>query len=423
MSSPDSVFPRVLSQLRDSLSPVTYRALDTSRYFITGLDSGRQLVIRIPFRGVALADSSVVARVDADGRLEDGRIVRLWGTRDGRGWFHPGRMELRSLGGGLLLRSDVVNGHVVAFDPGPRVTTDKAAPIVSPIASGGSGSDGTLPDFVFVGYLPSGDEGSYVDIGGLFYSGDPLHSSTGIYMPVDPGGSGAGMSGAQSAPAMQPELDYTDNLKVVNVKNVFNCFDLVPDAGATYSIKLCVDVPVNSHPEAMFTLSPNVSPGHTFLVMTKTNGNNSVTQAFGFYPGEAISALTPTGTVASAIKDNGGHEVNMSLSMNISATQFGTAKARAIADAGNGYSLTGYNCTSYGMDVFNSVRTSPIGCDPIMVMLPGVPDATVAIQQSPQALFEVLNSMRLGNGPETGNIRMDLSGGTSAPGSHGECTE
>lgn len=427
------VYPRVLSQLRDSLSPVTYQALDTGQYFFMGLDSGRRMVIRVPFRGVAVVDSSVVVLVDVDGRLEAGRILRLWGTRDGRGLFRPGRMELRSLAGGIVLRSDVVDGHIVAFNSrSGRIAVDGIKPVVSEMDGGedlmshdGSRDDGgDLPDFVVIGYLTSGNEDSYVDIEPIFSSGDPADSISRVYMPVEPRsvGGGGGLA-ARPVLAIQPETEYTDKLKVVNIKNVFNCFDLVPDVGASYTMKLCVDVPVNSNPEALLNLSGAVSVGHTFLVLTKTNGDASITQSFGFYPGEMPSIMVPSASVPSAIKDNGGHEVNLSFSMSISAAQFGTVQTTAIADAGKPYVLTGYNCTGYALDVFNSVRSSPINSEPVTTMMPGVPGVPMLITQSPEGLFAVLDAMRTGGGPEAGNIQTDLSGRVMSPASHGECSE
>jgi hypothetical protein len=172
-----------------------------------------------------------------------------------------------------------------------------------------------------------------------------------------------------------------------------------------------------------------VNAGHSFLVVTKAGGGTSITQAFGFYPAEKFSMLNPFATLPSVIKDNGGQEINGSLSMLLSADQFNNLKTAAINFSARSYILDASNCTDYALTVFNSVRATPISLQPYVILQPGIvvsgaaisPGFTVTIQNSPQRLFEKLGQIKTDGGPESSNVQINLSGGLRAAISHGPC--
>ena len=58
--------------------------------------------------------------------------------------------------------------------------------------------------------------------------------------------------------------------------------------GAVYSAKLCVDIPVNNDPLALLD---GTTPGHAFITVTKTNGSQSATLSFGFYPATWLNVI------------------------------------------------------------------------------------------------------------------------------------
>lgn len=116
---------------------------------------------------------------------------------------------------------------------------------------------------------------------------------------------------------------------------------------------------MDNNPGAL--LSSSFTPGHTFIILTKTNGAVSLSQSFGFYP--ASPSLSTTGAyVKSQIKDDGAvdHQYDASLSMpNISQLDFQTVENLALNLAGSQqYSLYNYNCTDYALQVFNSIRVN-----------------------------------------------------------------
>ncbi|MDI9365587.1 MAG: hypothetical protein QM541_11600 [Flavobacterium sp.] len=145
---------------------------------------------------------------------------------------------------------------------------------------------------------------------------------------------------------------YSD--PAVDLAKLFKCFDNVPDAGATYTVKICADLPDNNQPLAI--VNSNLKPGHSFITMTKTNGNVTVSQSFGFYPRNGPLSLLMA-AVPSKVVDNGYHEYNASTSMNISAADFKSMQSSAILYGTNmSYDLNDWNCTTYALTVFNSVR-------------------------------------------------------------------
>lgn len=124
----------------------------------------------------------------------------------------------------------------------------------------------------------------------------------------------------------------------------------MPDAGASFSVKLCTDIPVNSDP--LFPVDFSLSPGHTFLTLIKTNGAQNITQSFGFYPDSRWNIAGFS--VTSKIKDNGvqynEHEYNASIVMNnISAAQFNQILSASQTAAQSNYNLQYNNCTNYAL--------------------------------------------------------------------------
>ena len=147
----------------------------------------------------------------------------------------------------------------------------------------------------------------------------------------------------------------------IDLAAFFTCLTAIPDAGATYSMTLCTDLPENSNPDAI--LNSSFSPGHTFITLTKTNGNTSGSLSFGFYPNSsALSAINIP--VPSMIQNDGntGHEYNASITLhNLSVATFQDIQTRAINAANaHSYILTEYNCTNYALDLFNSATVNPI---------------------------------------------------------------
>lgn len=143
----------------------------------------------------------------------------------------------------------------------------------------------------------------------------------------------------------------------INLTQLFNCFINIQNLGASYTLKLCSDIPVNNKPD--WLIDENYNSGHTFLTLTKTNGSNSVSQSFGFYPQHhKISISNLPGP--SEMRDNGLHEYDASIEITLSQSNFTWLIGAAQALAGTAYDLNNFNCTDYALQLFNAVSPNPI---------------------------------------------------------------
>lgn len=168
------------------------------------------------------------------------------------------------------------------------------------------------------------------------------------------GGGGSGNPGNGTVNKKKPEFYQLVTDPAISLQSRFNCFDNIPDAGATYSVTLSADLIVND--DAFELVDDSWECGHAFITMTKTNGNQSSTQSFGFYPEPPILSLS-TGPVGSKLNDNGDHDYDSAMTMSgISAADFKMLQIVALNKAHSSYDINDYNCTNYAMDVFNSIR-------------------------------------------------------------------
>ena len=414
----------VIAQLRDSLSPTDFERLDTTRGYLDTADGGKIRYFRVGFRGVSVAESFVLLRTDDQGDIITGRMVEMEDPIPMGPRADPGSLTLRGLAGGVLLQSEVVNGYVVAFHPGLVMAVGRRkASVLDMDDDDDDDDDGpwqTLPEAIVT---PGGDGGSaYYDLGSLL--GQYTAGGATYYGVANPSAGGGG-GGVVTALMVKVPAEYSNSLPVINVQSYFNCFTQVPDLGATYLLQLCTDIPINGDPNESFDLSSGgVTVGHSFLVVTKSNTGVSVTQSFGFYPGETPAFWNPTSPVPSAIKDNGGHEINASITIALTAAQFATVQSTAIADAANAYSITNYNCTNYALGVFNSVASPPLTVSPFDVYIstgPGTEPIHYSIAQSPEGLYNTLASLQNGGGTLPAAIQVSPSGLLSSPTSHGAC--
>jgi hypothetical protein len=223
------------------------------------------------------------------------------------------------------------------------------------------------------------------------------------------------------------ESDYAYTIPIINLNNYVNSLNSVNSNGATYSISLCVDVPVNSAPDAMVIYSGGMGIGHCFLIATKTNGANSVTEVFGFYPNQVPSLTDPAAPVPSAVKDNGGEEINASITISPTAAQFTNFLNTALTLSKSQYSLVNFNCSNFAVQAFNAATGTSLPVVPFVFVMPGItvgsgyitPATELRVPDTPQGVFAGLQSLKLQGGAQAAGINFDLSGNTKAPKSYG----
>jgi|GEM_PF-767196 len=449
----------VLSHLRDSLSRDEFNRLDTNKALLTEPGKAKYYTLRLPFTGKPIAEDFMLLRTDGSGNILQGQIVHLESVIVSQGSF-SGKIQLSALSGRVLLRSTISNGYIDAFHPSSH-SGNQIKEIDSKTVTVLPAPDADwLPEVVVIGYGSGSAPSSYISLDGLLgpsgagilaggggdagsggeasgggggNSGGATGNSTPPpYSPVDPSADLVRFSqeaGLGVAPALGLEQEYVYSIPTIDIRKFFNCFDLVPSEGATYSIQLCVDLPINSTPNASMNFSGGVNAGHTFLIVTKSGGGINVTQCFGFYPQTAPSIWNPFLAIPSVMKDNGDKEINASLMMSIDSKQFDAIKTSAINLSTTPYTLDKSNCTDYALGVFNSVRSTPLTMQPYVLRQSGIAMAngmssspiTVTINNSPQNLYATLSVMKANGNTEESNIQLDLSHNLRSPISHGSC--
>lgn len=455
----------VLAQLRDSLSPTDYQSLDTNATYLTDPKKANNYVLRIGFSGKSIAEDFLLLHTDPGGWIQTGGNVHLENTTPANSYQFSGSIRLRSLSGKDVIQSDIISGHILSLHTGRQLSVTPAGTKVVTVLP--ATDPNLLPEVVVVGYSGHSDLSTYISLDGLLdglntgSSGINSGSSSGNSDSGGGGGASGGSTGTTNPTETTPEpvphspysalnptrnpsrttygisvvdpidieTEYIDELPVINIQKYFNCFDLVPSVGATYSVKLCVDLPMNSSPDASVTFSGGVSSGHTFLSITKSGSGVSITQCFGYYPQTHISLLNPISPIAAVIKDNGDKEINAAVTISISSDEFNTMRTYAVNRAHIPYTLDKSNCTDYALSVFNSVRVNPLRIDPYVNHQPGIvlangmtsPGVNISINSSPQELYNKLATMKKSSDPEASKIQLDLSHHTKSPASHGEC--
>ncbi len=138
------------------------------------------------------------------------------------------------------------------------------------VATNGSGqqhvnyecADCTLPEVtVSASYPPGGgiDWFTWMSLLSMFDMGGQND-----YLGLDwiySGGNGGGVGGA---PVVTIDQENAENKTAIDPKKYTDCFGTVPDAGATCTMTISTDIPVDGHPESFFDPGTQ-SVGHTFV--------------------------------------------------------------------------------------------------------------------------------------------------------------
>jgi hypothetical protein len=415
----------VQKALKDSLTTIDFQSLDFSRSARSRVDSVGLYFFRIPFKGLKPNEHFVLVKTNESGNIEKGKIVHLQGKinelAQGGGMLKSwdGKISLSSLDRKKVLESPVSNGYITVFHQNNRYRTDSHEAeghvmpeiIITYIRPYGGGVHWStwfmVQNIVSAGATSgSGSGGHYGDFSG----GDYASNDGGGY-----GGGGGGSTGADADdPVIYVDRENQDLLNEIDIKRYVSCFNSIPDAGATCSIEISADIPVDDNPNAFFDFRTG-SPGHVFLTIRKKNGSQQASQNIGFYPKSGYKAMTYAPT-AGKLVDNAGHEFNASLFMNISPDQLSSVLTRMQQLSNLSYDVDGYNCTDWALDIFNSVRT-----DKLTIPLYGIPNSPMTQgSQTPQGLFHKMQQMMESNHPEKGNLTIGILKGY-AGGSTGPC--
>ena len=150
-------------------------------------------------------------------------------------------------------------------------------------------------------------------------------------------------------------IDIPEEKKPVDPQKMIDCFGTISSVGASYSISINANLPVDNNPDITVN---GFDGGHAFLILTKNNSNGeSITQVMGFYPTITLIAAL-TAPVPSVIVNDEAHKFGASYTINVNANQFQSALNQIVSLSSNYYSLSTFNCTTFALNVLNSAGTS-----------------------------------------------------------------
>lgn len=167
------------------------------------------------------------------------------------------------------------------------------------------------------------------------------------------------------------------------------CLDSLPGgAGAKYAVALLVAVPDTARPRALLTW-PRVRLGHVFLGLFADDGVRRRAVYVGFYARSPALAFTTGVGVASRLVDNAGHRYDGVVVRRVDSNAWRAILAQLRADAAKRYSVLGYNCVHFSLDVFNAASAHPL-----KVPLMRLPGEKTGGHLTPNGVYIQIQSMR-----------------------------
>lgn len=379
---------KVRAGLKDSLTARDFAHIDFTRSIITKTDTAI-FFLRIPFINKKLSEEFVLLQTDTLGKILTGSIIKLSQRTNisDEDYGYNGTVELSYLNGTTNIISEIKNGYITAFHKRQVAQRSLVVPdtrIYYPEVIG------AYYNILTGGATPS----YYVSLSG-FTPGGAVSGWSTRYSPMEGTGRGNENNTEEDDPLVV-DFEYIENLSPIDIAKYLKCFSSIPDGGSTCSIEILVDIPIDGFPNRIFDVELG-SPGHTFLRIAKTNGSQSITQNIGFYPNSTWKMLFAS-PVENKIVDNGEHEFNASLKMNLTPEQLNNTINLISSLSGRDYDIDDYNCTDFSLQVFNQSRPgNPI--DIPKIELPGVRSPI----STPGELYKKLKSMQQ-SGIEGSNI-------------------
>jgi len=153
---------------------------------------------------------------------------------------------------------------------------------------------------------------------------------------------------------------------IQSIADYFGCFTNSASPDHTYSVQVCVDQP-DPGTRQPWTFTPGgaagtsatgnpLNVGHTFLVLTENSQGNIITRNVGFYPLTQVYPLNGYTSAQGVLGDDGEHEYNISLTINVSAMQFfGILNSISLGNnSGYYYDLNTNNCTTFAINALGA---------------------------------------------------------------------
>lgn len=427
-AKPPTYLENVKASLKDSLGADLFQRLDFDKSILSTINPDSNY-LRIPIKERLLKNEFVIVRTDDKGIIKSGKMISLAeekkasARRMTKYRSFNGHIVIKSLKGEVVVASDIVQGYIVAFHKKKKGNKDALVQPSEPAYK-------EMPEVVVVGYTNGGSSHGiysyidYISFGGMFGTPHGGGGNSNYYASLDgysgtyanygytitPADYQSGDSKPKSGnstieePPLYIDFEHSVADPAIDLKKYLNCFASIPDAGATCSIEIFTDIPVDRDPNKLFNFESG-SPGHTFIQLKKTNGVQSAVQNIGFYPTTGWKNILSNAPMQGKFVNNSEHEFNGSLKMNLSPQNFRQTLNQMLYLANFvKYDIDNYNCTDFALDVFNHTRTEKLHIP--LYDLPGNYPSTGS--STPQGLYNKLKQMKQTGSPEANNITVNI---------------
>ena len=416
----------VQAWLKKHISSYDYGQIDFKRTVCS--PQGAHWFWKLPLKSKSPFTDFLLLQSDTIGHVDKGRWFHLSNLRQINGLVN-GDIEMRSPDNKNRVQSKITNGYIDYLHPRFYCTMLKAESHPDPYDE--------LQEVIVVAYRPGVNQvysystfilfqNMLADIGAGGNGNSAVYSygGAGAVSGTGSGSADAGYADPVTGTAIYPGTDITlaieksAYLPAIDVDAWLRCFNTIPDEGASFSVSICADLPVDDDPSVNVNLYTGAT-GHCFLQLQKSNGAQSITQVLGFTAQNALSALVQADAfVPSKIVDNGGHKYDASITMRLNASAFTTIMENIRQLSGTmPYSITRYDCLDFDLAVVNAVR----GNAPLV--LPTVTQQGNAFSyiSTGERFYNYLYDMKMGGSPEAANIWLGGGAGVFAGNSHGPC--
>ena len=419
------IIGKIKLQLKDSISVNDFQQMDFNHFVLINMGQNNFSIIQIPIKNKSIESDFLLLKVEKDLSFSTGRFINIIRENEVNliksSLNFNGRIYIQTLQRNIILSSKIMDGYIDRFGGVTSSVNEKTEVVILPPL---------MPDVIIESTYPSGGS-SGGGWGGGGYTSSPLYNlqnflgyggtsgGGGNYSPSNPyGGNGSG-GGGGSTPynGVIRHIDFEElnDQGTIDLKKYLACFDKIADQGSTCTITLLTDIPEDDNPNSFFNWKTG-SPGHTFLQLGKKNGNTSIQQSIGFYPASSWKTLIDL-PVEGRFADNGEHEFNASITMDITPANFRSTIERMLyLSTYIKYDIDDYNCTDFALNIFNFKRSNPLNI--IKYNVPG--GATSSGTSTPQGIYKELKRIKDLVNTESNNISIPSVKAYSTP-SSGPC--
>ena len=384
----------IAAYLKEHLSAQDFGQVDFSKLTIS---KAEDTYAKVGFIGKDFGRDFILLKYD-DQVIIDGKIIEI-SLDDEVTVSTDGSITRYTLDRKEVEKQKIVNGFVTAFD-GNASSRVASGPInLMPLLLQMHYREGPNLPFELVNYiniqraynnLPNGSHVYYYEA-----TENKHETSDGGYRPP------ATITVTQDGDDHPPALD---------IQKIIDCFKTVADLGATCTVELYTDIPVDTDPN-LYVNWQQLSPGHSFMRITKSNRGKFVSQDIGFYPQNSFKSIL-TDPVPGILVDDSKHEYNAAIKINVDfsrlASVFFYIKKFSLKSR---YDIDDFNCSDFAVTVFNLARPEKRLVIP-KYKVPG--GETAEGTTTPQALYLELKRRKL-YGTDRDNIEIPNSKGYTFP--------